>query len=263
MLKRHVACVFGLLLVPAVARAGAWTWPQGTGQIVTGIAASTSTNVFDASGSLVATPRYDKVDMDALLEYGLTDQLTVIFQPGLQHIDIAAPTNAERTGLDYTDVGGRYRLWQNGDWVLSGQALLEIPGTTNTGNSAAVGYTDIEADFRVLLGHNFMLGTIPAFADVEVAQHQRSGGAPDEFRADGTIGVQIAPRWMLLGQSFNVISEGAGSPVFGSYDYFKVQLSAVYALTPTWSLQGGGFTTYAGTNALQENGAIFTVWHRF
>jgi hypothetical protein len=68
---------------------------------------------------------------------------------------------------------------------------------------------------------------------------------------------------MLLAQSFNVISEGAGSPVFGSYDYYKLQLSAVYVLTPAWSLQGGGFTAFAGRNSLQENGAVFGVWHRF
>jgi hypothetical protein len=108
-----------------------------------------------------------------------------------------------------------------------------------------------------------MLGTMPAFVDLEVAQRQRGDGAPNEFRADGTLGVQVMPRWLLLAQSFNVISEGTGSPIFGSYEYYKFQLSAVYALTPTWSLQGGGFTTYAGRNALQENGAIFGVWHRF
>ena len=56
----------------------------------------------------------------------------------------------------------------------------------------------------------------------------------------------------------------AGDPIYGgSYDYFKAQLSAVYALTPTWSVQGGAVTTYAGRNALQENGGVFGVWYRF
>jgi hypothetical protein len=108
-----------------------------------------------------------------------------------------------------------------------------------------------------------MIGAMPAFIDLEAAQRQRGDGAPNEFRADGTFGVQVMPRWMLLAQSFNVVSEGQVSPIFGSYEYFKLQLSAVYSLTPTWSLQGGGFTTYAGSNALQENGAVFGVWHQF
>ena len=263
MFERCGAVLFAVLLAPSIAWAGAWTWPQGSGQIVTTVTASTSTSVFDDGGALTAIPRYDKLDADLLLEYGITNELTAILQSGLQNIDIAAPTSAERTGLDYTEFGGRYRIWQNNDWVLSGQALLEIPGTTDAANPAAVGYTDVQADFRALLGHNFTLGAMPAFIDLELAQHQRGDGAPNEFRADATLGVQVAPRWMVLAQSFNVISEGAGSPLFGSYDYFKLQLSAIYALTPSWSLQGGGFTTYAGTNSLQENGAIFGVWYRF
>jgi len=255
--------VLGLLSAPSLALAGAWTLPQGTGQMVAALTASTSTSAFDASGNLVSIPRYNKDELNVLFEYGLTDRFTLIFQPGLQHIDIAAPIDAGRTGLGYTDFGGRFQVWQNQDWVLSGQAVLEIPGTTDTSNPAALGYTDVEADFRVLLGHNFMLGAMPAFIELEVAQRQRGDGSPNEFHADGTLGVQLAPRWMVLAQSFNVLSEGAASPIFGSYAYYKFQLSAVYALNPTWSLQGGGFSTYAGYNSLQENGVILAVWHKF
>ncbi len=262
MLKRCVGLVFGVLVGPTAALAGAWTLPEGTGQMLATVAASTATSGFDDTG-LTSIPRYNQLDADALLEYGLTNQLTVILQSGLQHIDIAAPIDAARTGFDYTEFGGRYQFLQADGWVLSCQALLELPGTTDTSNPAAIGYTDVEADFRALLGKSFMLGAMPAFVDLEVAQRQRGDGAPNEFRADGALGVQVMPRWLLLAQSFNVMSEGTGSPIFGSYDYEKFQLSAVYALTPTWSLQGGGFTTYAGRNALQENGAIFGVWHRF
>ena len=61
-----------------------------------------------------------------------------------------------------------------------------------------------------------------------------------------------------------MISEGGGnSPLFPSYDYFKLQLSAVYALSPRWSLQAGGYTTYAGRNALQENAIILGTWVKF
>ena len=44
-----------------------------------------------------------------------------------------------------------------------------MPGTTDTSNPAAIGYTDVEADLRALLGHNFKLGDMPAFFDLEVA----------------------------------------------------------------------------------------------
>ncbi len=60
-----------------------------------------------------------------------------------------------------------------------------------------------------------------------------------------------------------MISEGAGDWGYPSYDYYKLQLSVVYALTPALSLQLGGYTTYAGRNALQENGLVVGAWYKF
>ncbi len=263
MLKRCVVVVFGVLTAPTVACAGAWTLPQGSGQWFATVTASESTNYFNGGG-LASTPRYDKFEAQALIEYGLTDRLTAIVEPGLQHIDVAAPTSAERSGLGYTEFGARYGFYEDPTWVFSGQATVRIPGTTDTSNPAAVGYTDVETDLRLLLGHNFKLADMPAFFDVEVAERLRTAGYPSEFRVDATLGVKVLPRWLLLAQSFNVISEGSGISIFGgSYEYYKLQLSAVYELTPTWALQGGGYTTYAGENALQENGVIFGIWHKF
>jgi protein XagA len=251
--------------MPEMALAGAWTLPEGTGQVLATVTGSTATSELNGANGLSLTPRYTKAELDALVEYGLTDKLTLILDPGLQFVDIAAPTNANREGLGYTEFGARYRFWQSQDWVLSGQATMRVPGTDDTPNPAAIGYTDVEADFRLLLGHNFALGGMPAFTDLEVAERARSAGAPSEFRIDGTFGLQVVPQWLLLLQSFNVLSEGAGNATIfgGSYEYYKAQLSAVYQINPVWSLQAGGFTTYAGRDVVQENGVIFGVWHKF
>jgi hypothetical protein len=263
VLKRRVCLVFGLLCVPSAAWASAWTLPEGTGQWLTTVTATTSTSYFTDSG-LASTPRYSKEELGMLIEYGLTDRLTAILEPGLQNIDIAAPTNAQRFGLNYTEFGARYGFFQAPDWVASGQTTLRIPGTSETSNPAAIGYTDVEADFRALVGHNFKAGDMPAFFDLEVAERWRTDGYPSEFRFEGTLGVKVFPRWMLLLQSLNVISEGSGISIFGgSYEYYKVELSALYTLTDTWWLQFGGMSTYAGRNALQENGVVLGVWHQF
>ena len=249
--------------MPSAAWAGAWTLPDGTGQWLTTLTGTTATSYF-TGGGLASTPRYSKQELQMLIEYGLTDRLTAIFEPGLQSIDIASPTNANRFGLNYTEFGARYGFLESQYWVVSGQTTLRIPGTTDTSNPAAIGYTDVEADFRALLGHNFQLAGMPAFFDFELAERWRTDGYPSEFRFDGTLGVKVYPRWMLLLQSFNVVSEGSGILIFGgSYEYYKVQLSALYTLTDTWMLQFGGVSTYAGRNALQENGVVLGVWHLF
>lgn len=243
--------------------AGAWTLEEGQGYgFVTGTASQGSA-VFDGSGKQQPFPRYSKDELQALIEYGVTNWFTAIISPSLQHVDIAAPVDASRSGFGYTDLGGRVRLWTNGAWVVSGQATLRVPGTFDKSNVAAIGYTDPEIDIRGLVGYSFAIGALPAFVDAQIAQRFRLGGPPDEFRADFTFGIRPQERWLLLAQSFNVVSEGAGTWGYASFGYYKFQLSAVYALTPTLSLQAGGYTTYAGRNALQENGLVLGAWVKF
>jgi hypothetical protein len=254
----------GLMASPTAAFAGAWTLDAGQSvAIVTGTL-SRSDKAFDASGNPQSIARYSKNELQALFEFGATSWLTLMLAPSLQHVGIAAPFEAQRSGLGYTDIGARVRLGGGDSWVVSAQTTLRVPGTFDKTNPAAIGYTDPEVDVRALFGYGFNAGAWPAFVDVQVAQRFRLGGPPDEFRADFTLGVRPQDKWLVLLQSFNVVSEGAGSlPLFPSYSYSKFQLSAVYSVTPKISLQFGGYTTYWGQNALQENGLVLGAWYKF
>jgi hypothetical protein len=250
-------------LISHVANAGAWLAPEGHGQLVVTGSASAATEAFDSGGSPKSTPRYSKTELQALMEYGVTNWLTAIALPSLQHVDIAAPADASRTGAGNSEFGARGRIMQQDNWVLSAQGTVRVPGTFDNGNPAAVGYTGFDVDLRALFGASFVLGGLPTFVDVQLAQRFRTGGPPSEARLDLTLGLRTAPQWLLLMQQFNVVSEGAGRAPLTSNNYHKLQMSVVYDLAPQWSLQGGAFTTFAGRNALQENGLITGVWYRF
>ncbi|MDB5600163.1 MAG: hypothetical protein JWN71_2207 [Xanthobacteraceae bacterium] len=255
--------VLSLLAFPAAAHAGAWTLDAGQGiAVVTGSTASAD-KVFDGSGNTQSIPRYRKSELQALLEYGATGWLTLMLAPSLQHVGIDPPFGGQRSGLGYTDLGARARLGGGDSWVLSAQTMFRIPGTFDKSNPAAIGYTDPELEFRGLFGYSFKAGATPAFLDVQLAQRFRFDGPPNEFRADVTLGVRPEERWLFMMQSFNVVSEGAGDWNLPSYSYSKLQLSAVYELTPKVALQLGGYTTYWGRNALQENGLVAGAWYRF
>ena len=161
---------------------------------------------FAPGGKLQSISRYDKDELQALIEYGATDRFTVIFSPTLQHIGIAPPVDAQRNGLGYTEVGGRMRMLQGDAWVFSLQSTLRVPGTFDKSNPAANGNTDTQLDVRGLFGYNFTAGTWPAFVDLQLGQRFRYGGPPNEFRADFTLGVRPYAQWLLLAQSFNVTS---------------------------------------------------------
>ena len=251
------------LLIPAVAHAGAWLAPEGGGQVVVTTHAAFADRAYTSGWNTQATPAYSKVEAQALFEYGVTDWFTAIAMPTLQGIDIAAPTTARRGGFGYSDFGGRIRVLASGPWVISAQATIRVPGTRDSANPAAIGYTGIEVDARALVGVSFAVADMPAFVNVEAAQRFRNGAPPGEFRADLTFGVRPWARWLFMAQSFSVIAESAGAPPFTRYAYHKLQLSAAYDLTRSLTLQVGGYATYAGTNALQESGALLGAWYRF
>jgi hypothetical protein len=258
-----LSLLLSAVIAPQAAFAGAWTLPEGHGQIVVTDTSSEANRAFDTNGSPQPTSRYRKQELQALIEYGVSDWLTAMAIPSLQHVDIGAPTDAQRTGFGNSEIGARGRLLQGSDWVLSAQGTVRLPGTYDASNPAAVGYTGIEVDIRVLYGQAFSFGRLPAFVDVQLAQRFRTAGPPDEARLDFTFGLRAAPQWLLLMQQFNVISEGAGTALFPANRYHKLQMSAVYDINPQWSLQGGAFTTFAGRSALQENGIQLGAWYRF
>jgi hypothetical protein len=249
--------------MPQAARGGAWLMPADHGQVVVTGTTSAATNAFDNDGHSKSAPRYTKSELQALIEYGVTDWLTAIAIPSLQHVGIAAPTDASRTGAGNSEFGARARIMQTTDWVLSGQATVRVPGTFDTGNPAALGYTGFDVDLRALFGASFTMSGLPVFVDVQLAERLRAGGPPSEARMDFTVGIRPAQQWLLLMQQFNVVSEGSGAQPFTANRYHKLQMSVVYDLAPQWSVQGGAFTTFAGRNALQENGLVTGLWYRF
>jgi protein XagA len=251
-----------LVMLPASADAGAWTLEAGKSAAYFTTTTSRAERAFNGDRNLQRVARYSKSELQVLYEYGLTDAFTVMFSPSLQRVSVAPPFDGIRSGLGYTEAGGRVRLAQYDAWIFAIQTTLRVPGTSDKVNPAAIGYYDTQFDIRGLVGYSFSDGLGPAFIDLQFGNRFRSGGPPNEFRADLTFGVRPHEQLLVLIQSFNVISEGSGTWTIPSYSYYKLQMSAVYPLTSTVSLQLGGFTTYHGRNALQENGVVVGVWFK-
>ena len=138
------------------------------------------------------------------------------------------------------------KLFDWDSWVVSVQATGRVPGTSDRFNPAAIGYTDPQADIRGLVGRSFNLGAVAG-----LFRHRARAAFPHRGRARRIscrfhLWRAADPGWLLLAQSFNVVSEGAGTWGIPSYDYYKFQLSAVYQVTPAVAVQFGGFTAYHG-----------------
>jgi len=267
--RRHAACAvvaaLSALCAATPAVAGAWTLDAGAGQVIAQASAVYSSSSFGPSSELYTSRPFDKVEATLVFEYGLTEWLTLIAAPQVLSVHLGEPFPSSYSGPGYIDAGARVRLWQAESMVVSAQVVARIPGTGNSGSAAAVGYEDAELDLRLLAGFNFTLFGKASFLDVQLAQRQRFGPPPDEVHLDVTLGMRTAPRWQLLAQSFNVVSEGAGEgPYFDtSYEYYKVQLGAAYDFSAALTLYIGAVGTVFARNAPQENGAVVWALYRF
>jgi hypothetical protein len=245
--------------------AGAFLMPVDTGQIIASTAFSGSNRAFDRNGHLIPVSSYEKFELTAYGEYGLTEWLTLVAQPSFDKVHVGGSPAASFTGLGNSEIGARAGLYISDPTVVSVQALLHAPTlapSSRLPNQALTGNRDWAGDLRVLLGHGFVTLGMPAFYDVEAGYRVRGDGWPNEWRVDVTVGARPVPKLLLMMQSFNVVSSGPGR-LWPRANWHKLYGSAVYDLTPTWSIQVGAFVTVAGLNAGRELGPFGGIWYRF
>ena len=245
---------------PASALAGAWTLPQGQGQVIETLFGWYGQGA-PYGGS--AAPKENKIETQTYLEYGFWDRFTLVGQISAERYALTPPSKDQYYGLDYSGAGLRARLWSDDAWVFSMEATALISTAHDAARPAQAGDTGPAADVRALVGHNLELFGKPAFIDAQAGYRFRTEGPPGEFRADLTLGVSLTARTQILAQTFNTVSAGAGAPGFSQWESHIGELSVVYALDDKWSVQGGGFATLFRRNTNSEYGALVAVWRRF
>src|SRR5580700_11431808 len=106
---------------PAGAFAGAWTLPQGTGQLIETLYGWTG---FGPPWGGNPPASQNRFDAQTYVQYGLTDSLTAFGETAFEHYAIGEPTPNTYNGLDYSGVGLRQKLWSTGEWVFSGEEII-------------------------------------------------------------------------------------------------------------------------------------------
>ncbi len=250
-----------MALAAGQARAGAWTEPAGQGQMIATLFGWSGQGA--PWGGEASVQHESKAEAQTYVEWGLSDELTLVGQLGGGTYRLSAPDADSFTGLDYTTLGARARVWTHDALVFSLQASVLVPGASDAARPAQAGNTGWAADVRALAGYSFDIDGRHAFVDAEAGYRQRTAGLPSEWHGDFTFGVDVAPRLTVLAQTFNTLSLGAGAPGFPAWTQSVLQLSAVYELGPHWSVQAGAFSTVTVRNTNSERGVMAAVWRRF
>lgn len=260
ILRRGAAAAAAAFFASA-ASANPWPMPEGEGRVILTGVYSHADKIFDSSGKSREAPDYDQLVAYFLTEYGLTDNLTLVANPALKKIDIE--DDKDHFGLENVELGARYRLFQNGNWVVSAQASAFVPGTSRNARIAQIGGSDFQAEGRLQAGYGFTMGTLGGFTALEGAYRFRSGDPPNEYHLDATLGVHATKRLLVIGNLFNTWSDGRGSNGFPSYRYSNLYAGGVYDVSKRLSLQLGGLATLSGRNALRERGLYTGFWIKF
>ena len=251
--------VASLAFAPAAAFAGAWTQPEGDGQIIVSIYGWSGAGA--PYGGTAASE--SRIEAQTMFEYGLYERLTLFGEISGERYSLSAPAQDIYKGLDYSSLGLRGRVWSDDASVFSLEASGYVPGARDPLRPAQAGDTGGAAEIRALAGHNLVIGSMPAFVDAEAGFRLRSAGPPDEWRGDLTLGARPWPRMTVLLQSFNTISAGAGGAALFRLAVRQPRgepgLCARLALVVT----GGAFATLATVNANTQRGAVIAVWRKF
>jgi hypothetical protein len=251
---------------------GAWTLPQGTGQVIETLYGWTG---FGPPWGGNPPANQSRFDAQTYVQYGLTDSLTAFGETAFEHYAIGEPTPNTYNGLDYSGLGLRQKLWSTGDWIFSGEATVFIPGAHDSKAPAQEGNTGWAGEARLNAGRNFtlasipglgwlpLIGSVPAFLDAEVAYRLRTEGPPNEWHGDLTVGFKFSPKIMLMLQDFTTVSMSTNNPTFPAWRQSVAEASVVYALDNKWSLQLGVFSTVWTVKTNSERGGTIAVWRNF
>ena len=244
------------------ANAGAWLQPQGEGLAITTTDFSNSTRYFDSHGKLIPIPDYQKFSLGTYIEYGLTDEFTLVAQPFFDSDKQATSSSTTRLTTGGTDIGLRAGLGNFDGTIVSAQVTAHVPFVTRTPLVNFDEDTVPAGDFRLLFGHFFRLDGFDCFADLEGGYRVEGDNEPGEWHADATLGARPRHDILLVVQSFATVASQA-TQVSPRYTWVKLQESAVYDVSPRWSLEGGFFETVAGSEAGRELGPIAALWYHF
>ena len=265
MLMRVAAA---LLLLPSLAQAAAWTQPKGTWQIISGVVASDARRSFDGRGNAVTPALFDRVLLQNDVEYGLFSRVTLFARTETAYVHVRNGTGPAVSAQNNAIEGGvRYRLARGlglvSDYdVLSLETSWRTAGAFNFAYSANADVGGEDYGVRLLYGSGFKVGRRDGFLNMEVGQRWLSRPRPDQTAMDLTAGLWLTPRWLVMLQSFNLVS-GPAMPPYVEFRTHKLEVSAAYRLTRHLTLQAGAILSPAGRNALDERGLCLSLWTDF
>ncbi len=240
--------------------------PEDEGQLLVTTTFADASDAYDGQGRLIKTPSYKKFETQAYVEYGAASWLTVVaeasgmnFQGSNGQASLAAPNAPHYSGLGLGGLGARVPIGDFGGFFVSLQASARAASS-----QAAQTFLDMKEreqfDVRLQVFRGVQIADFNGFFDAQFG-YRTKGQNGDEARIDLTAGLHLRPDFMVMAQSFTAISlwPSAGNSIAVQ----KFEISGVYNIDPTFSVQLGFIDSPIGINSPAERGIVTSLWTRF
>lgn len=261
--RGRLAVAFVLSLAGAApARAGAFNPEAGHGVVIVTSTFTDGRGYVDGRGHAWRAPGYSKFELQAHVEIGVTDWLALLARPRFMNATSDAARGFDKMGLGSSEFGLQARLFRLGSWTFAAQALARSPSWPNNAFEDRGGL-----EGRLLIGYAFNLFGRSGYLDLEYGVRTRKGRA-DEFVWEETLGLRVAPKFLVLAQMFGQQSlespkrmAARGAPL-GSR-MIKAQLGIVADLDAQWSIGASVFRSILVREGSSETGASLSAWRKF
>ena len=249
--------ILGLAGAGSPAVAGAWNLPKGQGQAIIKYEDMQADRAFAPGGAVRLPLEREDRSASLLVEYGLTERLTLQVKGEWQQ---GRDAFVDYEGRGPVEVGARWQAYRDADNVVALYAGYAQGGAGRNAGYAPPGAGDSDWEARLMVARSLDAGGLKwapqrSFVEAQVARRWRQG-LPDEVRVDLTAGAHLGDDWMLMAQGFGGVTDGDGAR------WLSVELSAVRHVG-VWSFQGGWRRAVAGLETPVAQGPVISVWRRF
>ncbi len=242
---------------PAVDR-GAWTLPKG--KLYTEIYNKYywHNSQFDNSGDKTEwnyNGHYDEIRSELKLEYGVTDELTVLAYLPYKEIhwrdDYGKYTNK---GLADVWTGGKYRILTD-PFIFSLQARIKIPTNYNENDTPSIGRRQIDGDIKLLFAKPLQ-PYFNGYAKFETGFRGRAQEPTNEIPYFYELGYNLTKSFVLKATIDGV--EGLHGTGKAEEDYTKGTISTIYKFY-NYGIELGYGNTFRGKNTSAAEEIILSL----
>jgi hypothetical protein len=258
---------FGLLtaVLLAVGAAHASAWPREKGRLFL----STKSNYFTAQADAplpgaIDPPRYERVDGDIYVEYGLFKDLTLGGKVIYGYATFFDGFKSESVnGVAEAEASVQYTIFRNRVDSFGVRLTGATPTRFENGGRPGVFSDGFDAELRAIYGRTLFARPFKAYAEIGAGYRRRFGEGADQIRADALLGVEPFRRMLLLLEAQSKISMRNEDFGGANYDVIVFQPSAVWRMTRRFALQAGFTWEAAGRNLDLGQGYFLSLWTEF